>query len=292
MARKGIVLAGGRGRRLHPLTLATSKQLLPVYDKPMVYYPLSVLMLSGIRDVLIISTPRDLPRFAECLGDGATLGIRISYAEQPVPNGIPEAFRIGADFIAADPVTLILGDNIFFGQGLVEKLQAHASDADGATLFAYRVKNPDAYGVVTFGLDGKPISIDEKPSQPTSHFAVTGLYFYSNDVIKRAANLRPSERGELEISDLNRGYLKEGRLAVDILGRGNAWLDMGTHDSLLQAANYIQTIDQRQGLKVACLEEIAWRSRWIDDSQLLRLSQSSGTNEYGAYLKGLLELGH
>jgi len=269
---KGIILAGGAGTRLYPLTLAVSKQLMPVYDKPMVYYPLSTLMLAGIRDVLLISTPHDLPLFRQLLGDGVQWGIRSSYAEQPVPEGLPQAFSIGRDFIGGDSVALILGDNIFFGQGLVEALRCAAGRRAGATIFSYRVRDPGRYGVVGFDRDGRPVSVEEKPPRPESSYAITGLYFFDNDVVDIAASLSPSIRGETEITDVIRTYLDRGTLYVERLGRGMAWLDTGTWDSLQAAANYIQVVEKRQGLKVACPEEVAWTMGFIDEEQIRRLA--------------------
>ncbi len=286
---KGIILAGGAGSRLHPLTLVVSKQLMPVYDKPMIYYPLSTLMLAGIRDILLISTPHDLPRFRELLGDGKKLGINLSYAEQPKPEGLAQAFIIGAPFIGKDPVALILGDNLFYGHGLAHTIQDAAKQDVGATIFGYYVKHPERYGVVEFDKSGKVIGIEEKPRNPKSHYAVPGLYFYDNDVVSLAKSLAPSARGELEITDLNRLYLKGGELRVKLLGRGTAWLDTGTHESLLQAANFIEAVEQRQGLKVGCIEEVAFRMGFIDREQLAKLGRALGKSEYGAYLTDLAE---
>jgi len=286
--RKGILLAGGAGTRLNPATRAVSKQLLPVYDKPMVYYPLSTLMLAGIRDILLISTPKDLPRFEDLLGDGAQWGLNLRYAEQPEPKGIAQAFTIGADFIGDDDVCLVLGDNIFYGQGLSERLQRAARQPSGGTVFAYYVNDPERYGVVDVGDDGRARSIEEKPDDPASNYAVTGLYFYDSSVVDIAEGLEPSERGELEITDVNRHYLERGRLRVETLGRGMAWLDTGTHGSLLQAANFVQTIEERQGLKVSCPEEIAWRQGWISAEDVRRIGQSMDNNAYGQYLLNLL----
>ncbi|MCX7817787.1 MAG: glucose-1-phosphate thymidylyltransferase RfbA [Kiritimatiellae bacterium] len=288
---KGIVLAGGAGTRLHPITRAVSKQLLPVYDKPMIYYPLSVLMLAGLREILVISTPEDLPRFRQLLGDGAAWGIRLSYAEQPRPEGLAQALTIGRDFLEGEPAALILGDNIFFGQGLREELEWAATLREGACIFGYAVRDPERYGVLVFNERGEVVEIEEKPARPRSRFAVPGLYFYGPDAPARAAALKPSARGELEITDLNRSYLQEGRLQVRLLGRGIAWLDTGTPTSLLQAANFVQTIEDRQGLKIACLEEIAWRQGWIGDDDLRRLADALGRSEYAMYLRRLLEVG-
>lgn len=281
---KGIILAGGAGTRLHPITRAISKQIIPVYDKPMIYYPLSVLMLAGIKEILIISTPEDLHLYQTLLDDGSQLGLSLSYAIQPSPDGLAQAFLIGEDFIGDDSVCLILGDNIFYGHGFSRTLREAANLKDGATVFGYFVTDPERYGVVDFDPDGKVLSLEEKPAQPQSNYAVTGLYFYSNDVIRKAKNLKPSARGELEITDLNRLYLEEERLRVRIMGRGMAWLDTGTQESLLQAANYIHTIEQRQGLKISCIEEIAYQMGFISKSQLLELAEQMKNSTYGQYL--------
>ena len=287
--RKGIILAGGAGTRLHPITRVVSKQLLPVYDKPMIYYPLSVLMLAGIRDVLLISTPSDLPRFADLLGDGSDWGMTFSYVVQPSPDGLAQAFVLGRDFVGADPSALILGDNIFHGHGLTEMVQSAAAQADGATVFGYQVRDPERYGVAEMGPDGRVISIEEKPANPRSPFAVTGLYFYDNDVLDIARDLAPSARGEYEITDVNREYLRRERLRMQVLGRGMAWLDTGTHESLHEASSFIETIEKRQGLKVACPEEIAWRMGFIDDEQVRRLAEPLRKNAYGQYLLEMLD---
>jgi glucose-1-phosphate thymidylyltransferase len=288
---KGIILAGGTGSRLHPITLGVSKQLLPIYDKPMVYHPLSVLMLAGIRDILLISTPEDKNAFQRLLGDGSQIGISIQYAAQQRPEGIAQAFLLGADFIAGDPVALALGDNIFYGHGLIEALQSATERKSGASVFGYHVRDPERYGVVEFDGDGRAVAIEEKPSQPRSQWAVTGLYFYDNQVVDMASELTPSARGELEITDLNQVYLSRGELHVEKLGRGIAWLDTGTHTSLQQASNFIEAIQERQGLKVACIEEIAWRNRWIDDAALAGLGEALNKNSYGEYLLRLAKEG-
>ena len=286
---KGIILAGGKGTRLNPLTLAMSKQLLPVYDKPMIYYPLSMLMLAGIREILVISTPDDLPSFMRLLGDGSQWGLRFEYARQDEPRGLADAFIVGKQFIAEEPVCLILGDNIFYGTDLVRKLQDAARLQEGARVFAYEVKDPERYGVIEFDENGKATSLEEKPKQPRSNYAVPGLYFYDSQVVKFAESLKPSSRGEIEITDLNKTYMALGKLQVTTLGRGVAWLDAGTHESLLQAANFIQAIQDRQGLMISCVEEIAFRMGFIDRDQLLALAHAMNNNSYGAYLRRLVK---
>lgn len=286
---KGIVLAGGSGTRLHPITMGVSKQLLPVYDKPMIFYPLSVLMLAGIREILIISTPEDLPNFRKLLGDGSRYGLELSYAEQPSPDGLAQAFIIGADFIGTDNVSLILGDNIFYGYGFSQMLKEARSRLTGATVFAYQVTDPERFGVVEFDSHGKAVSIEEKPLQPKSHYAITGLYFYDNRVIDIARQIRPSARGELEITDINNAYLQLGELNVSVLGRGFAWLDSGTHESLMEAGSFIRTIEHRQGMKVACLEEIAFNQGWLNRQQLGEQAEALKKTGYGQYLQRLLQ---
>jgi len=286
--RKGIILAGGAGTRLHPATLSVSKQLLPVYDKPMVYYPLTTLMLAGIREILVISTPQDTPRFEQLLGDGSPWGMRIDYKVQPSPDGLAQAFILGADFVRNGPSALVLGDNLFYGHELQHVLRAADERREGATVFAYAVNDPERYGVVEFDAKRRVVSIEEKPAQPKSRYAITGLYFYDEHVVELARSVRPSARGELEITDLNRLYLERGRLAVEIMGRGYAWLDTGTHDSLIEAGQFIATIEKRQGLKVACPEEVAWRQGWIDDAQLERCAAAVGKSSYGEYVRSLL----
>ncbi len=285
---KGIILAGGSGTRLHPLTLSISKQLLPVYDKPMIYYPLSTLMLAGLRDILIITTPADAPLFQRLLGDGQSWGISISYAEQPRPEGLAQAFVIGREFLGRGPAALVLGDNVFYGAGLSHLLQSAARRTTGATIFGYWVRDPERYGVASIDTDGRVLDIEEKPKTPKSNYAVTGLYFYDSDIVDIAAAIKPSARGELEITDVNKAYLARGTLRLETMGRGFAWLDTGTHESLLQAAHFVETIEERQGLKIGSPEEIAWRQGWIDDDQLARLAAPLEKSGYGSYLQSLL----
>ena len=289
MTRKGIILAGGSGTRLHPVTIAVSKQLMPVYDKPMIYYPLSTLMLAGIRDVLVISTPQDTPRFEQLLGDGSNWGMNIEYAVQPSPDGLAQAFIIGETFIGDAPSALVLGDNLFYGHEFADDLKAASARTQGATVFAYPVTDPERYGVVEFDASGHAINLEEKPAKPRSRYAVTGLYFYDQQVVDIAKALKPSPRGELEITDLNRVYLERGALDVQVMGRGHAWLDTGTHDSLIEAAQFIQTLEKRQGLKISCPEEIAWRQGWIDDGQLRRIAMPLAKSGYGQYLLRIID---
>ena len=289
-AQKGTILAGGSGTRLYPVTRVVSKQLLPVYDKPMIYYSLSVVMLAGIRDILVITTPEDIGAFTRLLGDGGQWGLNITYAAQPEPGGVAQALLIGAEFLAGAPVCLVLGDNFFYGNNLPRRLRAVAARTGGATVFAYNVANPRRYGVVAFDAEGRAVDIEEKPAEPKSNYAITGLYFYDGDAVEMTRGLQPSARGELEITDLNRLYLERGDLYVKALGRGSAWLDMGTHESLLDAANYVELIEARQGLKISCVEEIAWRMGFIDDNSLRSLAESLSSSGYGTYLKSLLEI--
>lgn len=288
---KGIILAGGSGTRLYPLTLGVSKQLLPVYDKPMIFYPISTLMLAGIRDILIISTPQDTSRFESVLGDGSQWGLNLSYKVQPSPDGLAQAFILGEEFIGNDPCSLILGDNLFYGYQLARQLENGAELSQGAHIFAYRVSDPERYGVVDFDSNGKVTQIIEKPAKPPSNFAVTGLYFYDNDVVQIAKDIEPSDRGELEITDVNKRYLEAGKLSVTLLGRGSAWLDTGTHDSLLEAATFIETLEKRQGLKIGCPEEIAWQKKWITDEDVLQMADSLKKNQYGEYLFNMIKAG-
>ena len=287
--RKGIILAGGSGTRLHPITLGVSKQMLPIYDKPMIYYPLSVLMLAGVRDILVISTPQDLPAFQNLLGDGSRFGLSLSYAVQPSPDGLAQAFLIGESFLGNDPSVLILGDNIYYGQSFTDKLRSANRQRDGATVFGYHVSDPERFGVVAFDADGKALSIEEKPAQPKSNYAVTGLYFYDNRVVEYAKHLKPSKRGELEITDLNRIYLEQGELNVELLGQGFTWLDTGTHESLVDATNFVKTMEQHQHRKIACLEEIAYLNGWITREEVLEIYEVLKKNQYGQYLKDVLD---